>query len=68
MATHMGCEYTIVVLNEEGRYDTKEFWREPLVDSREPVQCKADVCCTLWATSSISEILEGSDSVALGES
>ena len=44
MATHVGCDYTIAVLNEEGRDDTENFWRKALVDGREAVQSKADVC------------------------
>ena len=44
MATHVGCEYTIAVLNEEGWYDTKDFWRKASVDGHKPVQSKADVC------------------------
>jgi len=44
MATHLGCDYTIAVPNEEGRDDTEDFWRKTSVDGCEPVQSKADVC------------------------
>ena len=43
MATHVGCDYTVAVANEEGRYDTKDFGRKVSVDGRESVQRKADV-------------------------
>ena len=56
MATHMSRDDAIAVVNEEGWYDSENFWWKESADRKKSVQHRADVCVY-----SVSYVLDLSD-------